>query len=112
MRRFDGLNIELTRGDSLWLNITIHGRTLPSGTVALFTIKRRTKDETPVVEKRLSIGEDGLVRVALSPEDTDIDPATYFWDLRVLIPYGDGGYEVNTPMDYAAFTILEVVGRV
>ena len=37
---------------------------------------------------------------------------TYYWDLRVLLPLGDGTYEVRTPMEYAALTILGVIGDV
>lgn len=112
MHRFDGLDIELTRGDSLQLKVFIRGRTFPDGTLALFTVKRRTKDETPAIEKKIPIEPDGSVQIGLSHADSDITPATYFWDLRVLIPLGDGTYEVRTPMEYAAFSILEVVGDV
>lgn len=112
MHKFSGLDIELTRGDSLQFKVTIKGRELPAETEARFTVKRRTRDEEPVIEKRLAVQADGTVNVGLSSADTDIDPRTYFWDLRVLIPLGDGTYEVRTPMEYAAFTILEVVGNV
>lgn len=112
MHRFNGLDIELTRGDSLQFKITVKGRQLPEGTMALFTVKRRTRDAEPVVEKRVKVDENGQVVVGLSSADTDIVPRTYFWDIRILIPLGDGTYEVRTPMEYAAFTILEVVGNV
>ena len=111
MRRFDGLDIELTRGDTLRFKTTFAGRTLPAGTIALFTVKKRTRDEEAVIEKRIDV-LDNMIYVNLSSADTDVQPRTYYWDIRVLIPYGDGTFEVKTPMDYAAFTILEVVGDV
>lgn len=111
MRRFNGMDIELTRGDSLQFKVNITGRELPDGTLALFTVKRRTRDEEPVIEKRMKVGEGGHVVVGLSSGETDVTPRTYYWDLRVLIPLGDGTFEVRTPMEYAAFTILEVVGN-
>jgi hypothetical protein len=111
MHRFNGLDIELTRGDSLQFRVTVQGRELPEGTLALFTVKRRTRDEEAVIEKRLPL-DNGVVVVGLPSADTDITPRTYYWDMRILIPLGDGTYEVRTPMEYAAFTILEVVGNV
>lgn len=111
MRRFEGLNIELTRGDSTQFKVNFVGRTLPEGALALFTVKKSPRSEDPVIEKRLGIA-DGSVYVGLSSTDTDIQPRTYYWDIRVLVPFGDGTYDVKTPMEYAAFTILEVIGDV
>ena len=112
MHRFDGYDIELTKGDSLQFKVTIAGRELPEGTAALFTVKKRPRDEETVIEKRLDVDAAGVVLVGLSSDDTDITPRTYYWDLRVLMPLGDGTFEVRTPMEYAAFTILEVIGNV
>lgn len=112
MYRFDGLDIELTQGDSIQFKANITGRELPEGTIALFTVKRSEKAEEAIIEKRLAVDADGVVLVGLSSSDTDIPARTYYWDIRVLMPLGDGTYEVRTPMDYAAFTILGVIGDV
>ena len=112
MYRFDGLDIELTRGDSLQFKVTVKGRELPSGTEALFTVKRSPNAEDSLIEKRLALDEEGVVFVGISSDESDIPPRTYYWDMRVLIPLGDGTYEVRTPMEYAAFTILGVIGDV
>jgi hypothetical protein len=112
MHRFNGYDIELTRGDSLQFRVTITGRELPQGTAALFTVRQRPRDENAVIEKQLAVDADGVVLVGLASDDTDITPRTYYWDLRVLMPLGDGTFEVRTPMEYATFTILEVVGNV
>ena len=111
MRRFEGLNIELTRGDSTQFKVNFAGRTLPEGALALFTVKKSPRSMEPVIEKRLVI-TDGSVNVGLGNADTDIQPRTYYWDMRVLTPLGDGTFQVTTPMEYAAFTILEVIGDV
>ena len=92
--------------------MTIKGRELPEGTEALFTVKRSASAEEAVIEKRLAVGVDGVVLVGISSEESDLPARTYFWDLRVLIPLGDGTFEVRTPMEYAAFTILGVIGDV
>lgn len=112
MHRFDGFDIELTSGDSLQFRVTISGRELPEGTEALFTVKKSPRADDAMIEKRMAVDADGVVLVGLSSSDTDIQPRTYYWDLRVLIPNGDGTFEVRTPMEYAAFTILEVIGDV
>lgn len=112
MYRFDGMDIELTRGDSVQFKITIKGRELPQGTEALFTVKRSPSAEEAVIEKRLAVDVDGAMLIGLSSTDSDIPARTYFWDLRVLLPLGDGSFEVRTPMEYAAFTILGVIGDV
>lgn len=111
MRRFDGLDIEVTRGDTLSFRVNLTGRELPADTIGLFTIKKRPKDETAMVEKRIPV-ENGAINIYLSSEDTDIAARTYYWDLRVLTPIGDGTYNVQTPMEYAAFTTLEAIGNV
>lgn len=111
MRKFSGLDIELTRGDTIQFKVTFAGRVLTNDSIALFTIKRRTRDEEAIVEKRVPI-TDNTANIGLSSDDTDLIPRTYYWDLRVLIPLGDGTFDVKTPMEYATFTILEVVGNV
>lgn len=110
MHRFNGYNIELTRGDSLTFRVSLTGRTLPEGSVALFTVKTHPREETPVIQKRLDASL-GQLTVTLTPRDTDLPSRTYFWDVRVLIPLSGGGWELVTPMEYAAFTILEAIGR-
>mgnify|MGYP005960297097 CR=1 FL=1 len=111
LRRFTGNDIEITRGDSLMLRVVVSGRELPQGTILLFSVKRSPRAQSAEIERRLTI-EEGTAVISLSTEDTDLPPRTYFWDARVLIPYGDGTYEVKTPMEYAAFQVLEVIGDV
>ena len=112
MYRFSGLDIELTRGDSVQFKVTVMGRELPEGSSAVFSVKKNPKDAACVLEKKLALAQDGVVLVGLSHEDTDIPAAMYWWDLRVLLPLGDGSFEVRTPMEYASFTIMEVIGNV
>ena len=112
MYRFDGLDIELTRGDSLQFKVNIKGRELPEGTEALFTVKRSPKAEEALIEKRLAVDADGVVLVGISSDESDLPSRTYYWDMRVLLPLGDGTFEVRTPMEYAGFTILGVIGDV
>lgn len=111
MYRFSGTDIELTRGDSLVFHIRLSGRDLPPGTLALFSVKPSPKAEAPTIEKQMPVSG-GVVLIGLSSADTNVAPRSYCWDLRVMIPLGDGTFEVLTPMEYATFQILEVIGNV
>lgn len=110
MHRFNGYNIELTRGDSLRFRISLTGRDLPEGSVGYFTLKRHPRDEEPVVLKKMDASNEELI-IQLHSADTNLPPRTYWWDVRILIPCPEGGYEVETPMEYASLTILEAVGE-
>jgi len=109
MHRFNGYDIEVTRGDSLFFKVDLSGRDLPEGSVAYFTVKTGAGSAQPVIKKKLD-ATDELLDIRLSSADTDLSPRTYFWDVRVLIPLEDGGYEVETPMEYASFTVLPAIG--
>ena len=110
MHRFNGYHIELTRGDSLSFRINLAGRDLPEGSVGLFTVKAHPRDEAALIQKRVDAGGEQL-SILLTPQETNLTPRTYFWDVRILIPLEEGGWEVETPMEYASFTILEAIGR-
>ena len=109
MYRLDGHNIELTRGDSLLLLITLPGRELPQGTLAVFTVKTHPRSETAILTKALPV-ENGRVELELGAQETDLPARLDYWDLRLMIPGVET--EILTPMDYAALTILEVIGDV
>lgn len=109
MYRINGYDIELTRGDSLTLRVLLSGRDLPEGTDAVFTLKTKPKETAYLLQKRFDASDEQVV-IALAPDETDLAPRTYYWDLRLQIPLDTGGYEIYTPMEYAAFTILDVIG--
>lgn len=109
MFNIDGYDIEVTRGDTAALLFHFNGREIPSGTDAVFTIKKRPKDEECIVQKRVD-ASDGTATIYLTSDDTNYAARTYFWDIRLQIPLEGGGYETQTPMEYAAFTILQVIG--
>lgn len=109
MVTFDGYDVELSRGDTLVMKIELDGRDLPEGTDGVFTIKKRITSDEVVLQKRFNASDEELV-VVLDADETNIAPGTYFWDVRLQIPMEEGGYEVYTPMEYAAFVVLPVVG--
>lgn len=111
MHTIDGYDIAITRGDSLVFRVALDGRELLPGAESLFTVKRSPRDPEALIEKRADASQ-GTVAVFLTPEDTDLEPRTYYWDLRVRVPSSDGAsFEVETPMEYAALTILPAIGH-
>ena len=94
MYKITGLDIEITRGDTLALLYKFDGRELPEGTDAIFTIKKRPRDDEYVVQKRVD-ASDGTATILLLSDDTNFDARTYYWDIRLQIPREDGGYEVR-----------------
>lgn len=109
MYRFDGYDVELTRGDSLVLRIDLKGRDLPEGTEAVLTVKKRVRDEQIVLRKRCDASSE-ILSIALEAQETNLVPGVYVWDVRLRIPRPDGSFEIYTPMEYAALTILPAVG--
>lgn len=107
MLTVEGNDIALTRGDSLTLALCFEGRTVPPTARARFSVKRCPQEEAPLIERTLPV-TDSRALLRLAPSDTQaLPPRTYFWDVRLL--YADG--TVTTPMDYAAFEVLEVIGN-
>ena len=105
----DGKDIQLTHGDSFSFSMTFTGRVLPATAQAVFTLKKRVKDEEALLEKTVPVVENNA-SVFLFPEDTEpLAYGSYFWDMRVLVPREDG-VDVYTPMEYASFQLLEVIG--
>lgn len=109
MVNISGYNITLTRGDSLHLRIDFHGRGLPEGSQAVFTLKRSVRSRSALLRKAFDASGETL-GVVLTPEETDFPPGAYVWDVRLQMPLETGGYEVYTPMEYAVFMIIPAVG--
>lgn len=110
MVKINGYDIELTRGDTLYLRVDLGGRDLPEGTDAVFTIKKSIRSDEVLMRKRFD-ASDEVLGIHLSSLETRLDPGVYVWDVRLQIPQADGTVEVYTPMEYAAFVVLESVGE-
>lgn len=109
--RIERNNIEITRGDSVRFMIRLKNRELAEGTQAVFTVKGTPWEPArPEIEKVIDV-VDNQVSVILEPYETDLTPGHYVWDLRLKEPAADGCTEVLTPMEYAAFKVLEAIGE-
>lgn len=108
MLNIDGLNVEVTRGDTGQFTITFTGTDKPeNGCVILVSLKKTKTSQTPLWEKRLTVNNDTIL-VTLTSEDTSLEFGQYWWDARIL--FRDG--TVYTPMNPASFKVLEVIGNV
>lgn len=110
MVTINGYDIELTRGDTLFLRVDLSGRDLPEGTDAVFTVKKNVRSDEVILRKRFD-ASDEVLGIRLSSRETRLEPGVYVWDVRLQIPQEDGSVEVYTPMEYAAFVVLESVGE-
>ena len=102
----DTLMVEITRGDTAIIDVTLEGDVPADGTIALISLKKQTRDTTAVWEKRVPI-TNGQFTFSLTSADTDLAPWKYWWDVRFL--YKDGS--VYTPMSPSPFVITEVIGN-
>jgi len=109
MIEINGYDIELTRGDTLRMRVNLNGCDLPEGTDAVFTVKKSVRSDEVLLRKRFD-ASDEVLSIVLSPAETCLEPGSYVWDVRLQIPLETGGYEVYTPMEYAAFVVLAAVG--
>lgn len=103
--------IEITRGDSVRFRIRFTSRELAEGTRAVFTVKATPWEPArPEIEKQVDI-VDNAANILLEPWETDIMPGFYVWDIRLHEPAEDGRVDVITPMEYAAFRVMEAIGE-
>jgi len=109
MVEINGFDIAVTRGDSLYLRIDLDGRDLPEGSLAVFTVKKDVRSSEELIRLVTDASSETLT-IALAPAQTSLEPGVYVWDVRMLIPLSSGATEVYTPMQYAAFAVLDAVG--
>lgn len=109
MVSISGYDITLTRGDSLHLRVDLDGRDLPEGSQAVFTLKRSIRSRSVLLRKCFDVSRETL-GIVLTPQETDLLPGAYVWDLRLRIPLENGGFDVYTPMEHAVFMVIPAVG--
>ena len=100
MRKFSGLDIELTRGDTLQFKATFAGRKLPDDSIALFTIKKRTRDEEAIIEALNSGRLAGAALDVFRKEPLPEDSPLYDVPNLIITPHVSG----NLTIDYTKET--------
>lgn len=106
MLAIDGLDIQITRGDTAQLIYTFETDIPDNGTIAVFTIKRGAVGSDELLRKESEIS-DGVVTFVLGHEDTNLPFGSYKYDIRCIYDNGD----VYTPMSPCALDIVEVIGN-
>lgn len=102
--------VKCTRADSFWTTLTItdaQGNVYEPdpGDYILFSLKQSTSDEEEPLVKKV-IPPDTL-ELRLSPEETDWDPGTYYFDVELT--HANIG-KVDTIITPTKFIISEQVG--
>lgn len=82
-----GRGISVFRGDSKSLRVDV---VRPDGTPydlsdkrIVLTVKSSPEDSAVVLQKEASIGVNGSATFALTPEDTELDPEQYTFDIEL-----------------------------
>lgn len=98
-------DIFLLRGDSATINFTLTNTDL-SGSTVFFTAKPALTDDaddtTAVITKETTSHTNptaGETAIILTPEDTDVEPGTYYYDIQVVI-------DVNTIISIPARKLI------
>lgn len=117
----DTLDIKLSEGDTLALDVSIEGLELTAADRVMFTIKKIASKTSPALIQKFFTPVNNIVTLELTSEDTSeiLTVGQYVWDLRVLVnPSFDvqGVYQtadrVLTPVEPTTFEVVKVVGDV
>lgn len=111
MVALNGKDIQVSKGDTLSLQVAFTGDELPEGTKVLFTVRENPADPDALFEKEYE-PEGNTISIYLDALETNHAPGVYVWDLRVILPEEEFRLaRVITPFVPAKFEVLEVVGN-
>ena len=109
MCNIEGLEISISRGDSVTLIFSFGGQTPADGTQAVMTVKRGTDRDTPAKWSKTATISAGKAQFDITNADTNIKSGVYHWDL--ILHYADG--EKYSPFRFPhLLEIVEVIGDV
>ena len=107
MLKIDGVNIQISQGDTGVFTITFTGEDAPENNcTALITLKKTEDSENSIWEKRLAVNDHAVTVTLLSSDTRDLKRGQYWWDVRII--FRDG--TIYTPMMPASFKVLGVIG--
>lgn len=80
----DNNNITIIKKDTASLEIALDNYQLTTGDTVIFTIAREVEQETPLVQKTVTIfTAEGRAVINLTTEDTDLDIGSYKYDIQI-----------------------------
>lgn len=106
-----GFNLLMPRGDTagLWVDVSQMEISLEEGDKVYFTVKESTLKTEKLLQKIVTVFEDGKAHIVINPADTkDLAFGTYVYDIQIT--FGSGMVKTITPTKPTAlFTILPEV---
>jgi len=103
--RISGNDIAITRGDTAIFDFSLEGYTLNTGDTVYFTAKKQAGNTAIVLQKVISSFTDGMAKIELTADDTDIEARSYIYDIQCNLADG----RVDTVIGPACFKVLEGV---
>ena len=85
MLKFDNetKKISMIVKDTGSLTLNVENYVLNEGDEVVFTVNKVREDEHPLIQKRVSVFNDGKATIQLSVEDTNVEPGDYLYDIQV-----------------------------
>lgn len=104
----DDNSIELTRGDTAYITVSVLDYTFEKDDVILFTVKKRATEENIVFQKKYTIDETKeKITIKISPEDTKKSEfGNYVYDIQLTRGLTK---DVHTIIPINKFTIAKEV---
>ena len=105
--KINGTDITMIRGDSECIYVTVvdtSGEPVPlrEGDTIYFTVKTSTQTEKKIIQKVVTVFEDGGAIIEIEPDDTrGVGAGTYFYDIQLTRENG----EVKTIIHPSRFTL-------
>lgn len=102
-----GFEIYITRGDTASIKLNCFGRIPTDGDRVVASLKKTQTQTSEIWRKTLErvSGEDAYLLDFRSEDTENLDPGTYWWDVRAF--YADG--DVTTPIPPSKFEVMRVV---
>ena len=85
MLKFDNetKKISMIVKDTGSLTVNIDNYTLNEGDEVVLTVNKTREDEHPLIQKRVSVFNDGQAIIQFTVEDTNVQPGDYLYDIQV-----------------------------
>lgn len=91
--------------DTAAFDIAFDNYHLVAGDKVTFTVAKEKESQNPLIQKVLTEFEDGMARIQLSAEETNLPKGSYYYDIQVET--GDG--RIDTVVGPAKFKVVEGV---
>ena len=105
MFSIEGNIINVTKGDTAVINLSLDNYKLQEGDRVTLTVKANINDTVYVLQKIVTEFEEGTAKIMLSSSDTNIEPIKYTYDIQVDLADG----RIQTVVTPSVFRVLKGV---